>query len=200
VFVRPTLEGWEEREGTPVSPGLGAAVRSLQGAGLALVPGYRSEINLRLKPWLKALSAAVERGLALLIDYGYVNDEYYRPDRREGTLMCHYRHRAHFDPYVNLGLQDITAHVDFSAVAEAGRCAGFEIAGYATQAHFLLGCGLERMIAEIAAGEHAMDAVTSAKQLVLPQAMGERFRVMGLEKRLSGPWTGFSIRDLRGRL
>jgi SAM-dependent MidA family methyltransferase len=200
VFVSAAGEGWEEREGTPVSPGLTAAVRSLQDAGLAVVPGYGSEINLRLKPWLAALSEAMDRGFALLIDYGYSRHEYYRPDRRDGTLMCHYRHLAHSDPYRNLGLQDITAHVDFSAVADGARAAELELAGYTTQAHFLLGCGLDRMLAEAAGGDGAMEALTSAKQLVLPQAMGERFRVMGLEKGIAGPWTGFSIRDLRERL
>lgn len=200
VLVRPADDGWEELTAEPVSPGLAASVRALQSEGLAIDPGYGSEINLRLGPWLAALSAATERGLALLIDYGYARSEYYRADRRTGTLMCHHLHRAHMDPYSYLGLQDITAHVDFSAVAEGGRAAGFELAGYTTQAHFLLGCGLDGLLAEVAGGDDAMEILAGVRQLVLPQAMGERFRVLGLEKGISRPWRGFSVRDLSDRL
>jgi SAM-dependent MidA family methyltransferase len=184
----------------PVSPGLDDGLRALQAAGLADAPGYRSELNLRLGPWMAALGKSVDRGLALFIDYGYPRREYYRADRREGTLMCHFRHRAHGDPFLLPGLQDITAHVDFSAAADAGAAAGFGLAGYSTQAHFLIGCGLDRLLAEASGGTEAMDLVLGAKQLVLPSAMGERFRVLGLEKGISAPWCGFSVRDLRGGL
>jgi SAM-dependent MidA family methyltransferase len=197
VFVTPAGDGWREVCSEPESPGLARAVRALQAQGLAAEPGFGSEINLRLGPWLAALAASVERGLTILIDYGYPRGEYYHADRGGGTLMCHHRHRAHDDPYRNLGLQDITAHVDFTAVAELGREAGFGVAGYTTQAHFLLGCGLDRMLAEVAAGEEALGMLAGARQLVLPQGMGERFRVLGLEKGVSSPWRGFSVRDLR---
>lgn len=200
LFARPVGDGWEEIGAEPVSPGLAEAVCVLQNGGLALDPGYESEINLRLGPWIEALAGSLERGLVLLIDYGYPRSEYYLTDRRGGTLMCHYRHRAHTDPYLYPGLQDITAHVDFTAVAKEARMAGLQLAGYATQAHFLIGCGLDRLLAQAAQGADAMDLMLGAKQLILPSAMGERFQVLGLEKGLDMGWAGFSFRDLRGRL
>ena len=184
------------------SPGLAAAVSDIQAAGLARAAGYKSEINLRAAPWLEALSQRVHAGLVLLIDYGYPRNGYYQDDRGMGTLMCHFRHWAHDDPYRHLGLQDITAHVDFTAAAEAGIAAGFELAGFSTQAHFLIGCGIDRLLAEAPAD---MDRMLGAKQLLLPSAMGERFKVLGLARGMDGseneaPFMGFSIRDLRDRL
>ncbi|EXJ14416.1 class I SAM-dependent methyltransferase [Imhoffiella purpurea] len=179
------------------SPGLADRVWALQAEGLARTPGYASEINLRLGPWLSALSERLERGLALLIDYGYDRSAYYQPDRSMGTLMCHYRHQAHDDPYRHIGLQDITAHVDFTAVVESGLEAGFELAGFTTQAHFLIGCGIDRLLSE---SPDALEQTLAAKQLLLPTEMGERFKVMGLDKGMSESWRGFSVRDLSDRL
>jgi len=193
-----------EREGAftdvdaPIrSPGLTERIATLQADGFALTPGYASEINLRLAPWLSALSNVLERGLALLIDYGYSRSAYYQPDRSMGTLMCHYRHQAHEDPYRYIGLQDITAHVDFTAVAEAGLGAGFELAGFTTQAHFLIGCGIDQLLSE---APDALEQTLAAKQLLLPTEMGERFKVMGLDKGMTESWRGFSVRDLSDRL
>lgn len=200
VFVRPAGGGWQEVAAEPVSPGLTAAVRALQDLGHAREPGYASEINLRLGPWVEAVASALGRGLVLLIDYGYPRAEYYHPERRSGTLMCHFRHRAHGDPYAHVGLQDITAHVDFSRLADAARSSGLEVAGFSTQAHFLMGCGLERLIADAAAREDGIELMLGAKQLVMPSGMGERFRVLGLARGVEGRWCGFSLRDLRGRL
>lgn len=203
LFVQPMREGLEEVAAEPVSSGLSEAVQTLYDQGMVMASGYESEINLRLAPWIHALAGATERGLVLLIDYGYPRTQYYRSDRGSGTLMCHYRHRAQADPYERLGLQDITAHVDFTAVANAGSLAGLRLAGYTTQAHFLLGCGLDRLLVQATAAPDAPDAVDlvlGAKQLVLPSAMGERFQVMGLDKGLDVAWTGFSFRDLRDRL
>lgn len=200
LFVRPTPDGWAETAAEPVSPGLAETVRALRNEGLALDPGYESEINLRLGPWIRALAESMEQGLALLIDYGYPRSEYYLADRRGGTLMCHYRHCAHTDPFLHPGLQDITAHVDFTAVAEAGSLAGLRLAGYTTQAHFLIGCGLDRLLAEATREADTMDLILGAKQLVMPSDMGERFQVVGLEKGVEAPLAGFSFRDLRGRL
>jgi SAM-dependent MidA family methyltransferase len=200
LFASPESDGWAQAAGEPVSHGLLEAVLELQDEGLALDPGYESEINLRLGPWIEALAESMERGLVLLIDYGYPRNEYYRADRNRGTLMCHYLHRAHTDPFVVPGFQDISAHVDFTAVARAGSAAGLRLGGYATQAHFLIGCGLERMLADAAGGADAVNLVLGAKQLVLPTAMGERFHVPGLEKEIRKRWMGFSFRDLRNRL
>lgn len=200
VFVEPADGGWREAAGPVESPGLAGALEALQARGLAVAPGYASEVNLRLTPWLSALAGALDRALVILVDYGYAEAELYRPERRSGTLMCHFRHRAHPDPCRVPGQQDITAHVDFTAAVRAATGAGFALAGFTTQAHFLLGCGLDRLLAEAAAGPDALSAVAAARQLVLPTGMGERFRVLGLEKGVSGPWCGFAVRDLRDRL
>lgn len=200
LCVKPSRNGLEEIAAEPVHPRLATALRGLRDQGLAVEPGYESELNLRLEPWLRALAERLDQGLILLIDYGYPRTQYYRRDRRRGTLLCHSHHRAHPDPYWYPGLQDITAHVDFTAVAEAGTQAGLRLAGYTTQAHFLIGCGLDRLLARAAAGPNAMDALLGAKQLVLPSAMGERFQVIGLDRGTTADWTGFSFRDLRDRL
>jgi SAM-dependent MidA family methyltransferase len=197
-----------ERDGTlseiaaPIrSIGLAAALAAIQDAGFARTPGYSSEINLRAGPWLAAVGDALTAGLVLLIDYGYPAAAYYQPDRTMGTLMCHWRHQAYGDPFRHLGLQDITAHVDFSAVARAGLAAGFVIAGFATQAHFLIGCGIDRFLTiESGAIEDSLNQTQAAKQLLLPSAMGERFKVLGLARGVAGPWCGFSMRDLSDRL
>lgn len=200
IFVEPREAGWREMAGPLESPGLGAAVQALQAAGLALAAGYVSEVNLRLAPWLAALADAIDRALVILVDYGYPEAEYYLPERRAGTLLCHFRHGVHGDPCRVPGHQDITAHVDFSAAARGARAAGFDIAGYTTQAHFLLGCGLDRLLADIAAGPDAVPALAAARQLVMPTGLGERFRVLGLARGVAGPWCGFSVRDLQDRL
>lgn len=202
-FARPRADGgWEEETDRPQSLGLAEAVEALQARGLAREPGYRSEINLRLRPWISALAASLKRGLILVIDYGYPRAEYYHPERRLGTLRGHYRHQAHGDPYLHPGLQDITADVDFSALAEAGQAAGMTLAGFTTQAHFLLGCGFETLLAAALAegGKDPLERLTAAKQLVMPTGLGERFRVLGLAKDLDRAWCGFALRDLRGRL
>jgi SAM-dependent MidA family methyltransferase len=141
--------------------------------------------------------------VALLIDYGYPRREYYLQERSTGTLMCHYRHRVHADPLILTGLQDITAHVDFTAVAAAGLAAGLAIAGYTTQAHFLLGSGLP----ELAAASNPQDLTThlavtdQIKTLTLPGEMGERFKVLALTRCLEDlPLRGFTLLDQRGRL
>ena len=179
------------------SPGLAEAVAALHAEGLARTAGYRSEINLRLGPWLDALGASLDAGLVLLIDYGYTRRTYYQPDRTMGTLMCHLRHQSRDDPYREIGLQDITAHVDFTAVAEAGAAARLDLAGFTTQAHFLVGCGIDRFLAD---SPDTVGLALGAKQLLLPSAMGERFKVLGLSRRLEGTQCGFSVRDLRDRL
>ncbi|MBK5930948.1 class I SAM-dependent methyltransferase [Halochromatium salexigens] len=196
-------EGFAEILAEPAAPALQSAVEALQARGLATQPGYRSEINLRLAPWTQALATMLNAGLLLLIDYGYPRAEFYLDERDQGTLMCHSRHRAHSDPYRNLGLQDITAHVDFSALAEAGQASGLELAGYTTQANFLIGCGIDALIAEAGADDPlAMLALTAgAKQLLLPSQMGERFQVLALSKGLDAlRLGGFAVRDLSDRL
>ncbi len=191
---------WSE---THASAELEAAVRAIESTlGSALPDGYCSEINLRLPAWLRGLAGALREGVALFIDYGLPRAQYYRAERREGTLLCHYRHRFHDDPLILAGIQDIGAWVDFTAVAEAASDAGFTVAGFTTQAHFLIGCGIERYLAALAEAE-LRDRVQLARQtmlLTLPGEMGEKFKVLGLAKNFESPLRGFSVRDLVGSL
>ncbi len=179
------------------------------GRGLIapLPPGYVSELCPMLHPWIAALGAALSRGALLIIDYGLGRREYYHPQRSIGTLRCHFRHRAHEDPLLYPGLQDISAWVDFTRVAEAAADAGLEVAGYCTQAAFLLASGIESdLVAGGAAGatsgdvtEHARLA-SQARQLLLPGEMGETFKVMALTRGEEAPLRGFEYQDLRRSL
>ncbi len=163
---------------------------------------YRTEINTGLGDWLTAVTAVISRGVMLLIDYGYPRVEYYHPQRDSGTLICHYRHRAHEDPFVYPGLQDISASVDFTRVAESALACGMEVAGFSNQAHFLLGCGLDTLLAEAAAGnEHGyLQLAHETKRLTLPAEMGERFKVMALSRYYHGQLTALQRADFRHRL
>ncbi len=200
--VRAAGDGFEGFDKEPACAALSAAVQDMRGTGLDLPDGYRSELNLRAAPWVAALGKVLKRGAALIIDYGYPRSEYYLSERSMGTLMCHYRHRAHDDPFHLPGLQDITAYVDFTALAEAGTAAGLEVAGYTTQANFLLGCGLEELLAESDPMDPVahLTALQGVKRLLLPGEMGERFQVLALSRGLQADLIGFSLRDLRHRL
>ena len=185
------------REG-PEEPTLTAAVDALG----PLAPGYESEINLQLGAWLATLADMLESGVLLFIDYGYPRREYYHPQRRAGTLLCHYRHRVHDNPFMLPGLQDITANIDFTAVAEAALTAGLTVAGYASQSYFLFGCGLESLLAKAdpdATVPYA-ELTRQVKLLTLPSEMGERFKAIALARGLDTPLKGFSYFDERGRL
>jgi SAM-dependent MidA family methyltransferase len=177
-------------------PELTSAVAALEARlGEPLPHGYRTEICLVLGAWLGTLADLLARGALLLIDYGLPRRELYHDERSDGTLICHYRHRAHGDPFALPGLQDISAWVDFSACADAARAAGLVVEGYTTQAHFLLGAGAQVASTPDARGIAARNA---AKMLLLPGAMGERFKALLLTRGLdSCPLPG---RDLRSRL
>jgi len=183
--------------------GLEAAVRAIEkDSGAALPDGYLSEINMRLAPWLAGIAGALKEGVAIFIDYGLPQREYYRHERREGTLLCHYRHRFHDDPLINVGVQDIGAWVDFTSVANAAVDAGLRVAGFTTQAHFLIGAGIEHFMADIAS-RPVTERVQLARQamvLTLPGEMGERFKVIGLTANYDHPLRGFAVRDLLGSL
>ena len=155
-----------------------------------LASGYVSEINLGLMPLVSSLAALLTRGALLFMDYGDPRAAYYHPERSMGTLMCHYRQRAHADPFLYPGLQDITAHVDFTAVAEAATASGLDLAGYTTQAHLLMALG----IVELAGTD--LRAVQQVKQLTLPEEMGERFKAIGFTRGMDAPLRGFSLLDL----
>lgn len=163
---------------------------------------YRSELRPYLLPWLQSVSEQLTQGACLFIDYGYAAHEYYHAQRSSGTLMCHYRHRAHADPLLLPGLQDITAYVDFTAVAEAGVELGWQLAGYTTQAHFLLQNDIEARLlaAQQTAPQEALRLAAQLKTLLLPGEMGERFKCLLLMRGLDASQADFGVRDLRDRL
>ncbi|MFQ5659341.1 MAG: class I SAM-dependent methyltransferase [Gammaproteobacteria bacterium] len=164
--------------------------------------GYILEINTDLPAWMRSLSDSLAQGVMLFVDYGYPAHEYYHPQRTEGTLLCHYRHRVHSDPFLYPGLQDITASVDFTAVAEAAVAAGLEVNGFTTQAHFLMACGLDSMVPACAGDNQKslMEITRQVKILTLPGEMGERFKVIALSKQFDGALMGFELADQRRRL
>lgn len=170
--------------------------------GNRLQTGYVSEINIRIKPWLNSLAEILERGVMLFIDYGYPRREYYHPQRNDGTLVCHYRHRMHSNPFLYPGLQDITASVDFTQIAEIASDAGLHVSGYTTQAHFLMGCGLDKLLD----GKDLMDSTENielarqVKMLTVPGEMGERYKAIALTKNMNILLTGFQFIDHRTKL
>jgi SAM-dependent MidA family methyltransferase len=191
-------------------PATGALVTAIQAfsseADLLSQPGYTSELCLRLPGWVASLSDWLREGVVLLFDYGFSQREYYLPERSSGTLRCYYRHRAHEDPFVWPGLQDITAWVDFSRLGEAALAAGLEVAGYTTQAQFLLAAGLDEQVALETESfvEHApqkqIELAHALRQLVLPGEMGESVKVMALRKGDVPVPTAMSGRDMRSSL
>ena len=186
--------GWAAR---PAPSDLSDLARSCFPEG-----GYQSEFQPAACGFIRSIGSALERGVLLLFDYGFPRREYYHPQRAAGTLMCHYRHRAHDDPFFLPGLQDITVHVDFSAIAEAGADAGLELLGYANQAQFLVNCGITDLLAETQAEDAAAYAplAAQAQKLLSPEEMGELFKVVALGRGVRGPLAGFASGDRRHTL
>ncbi len=193
--------GWASR---PADAALeGAVARIEERLGAPLPEGYASEVCTRLPAFLAGLAEALSHGVMFLIDYGYPRREYYHEQRRSGTLICHYRHRAHDDPFFLPGLQDITAWVDFTAVADAALEAGLEVLGYTSQGGFLFGAGLADLVAkEIAAASEAerMVVIQAVNRLTQPGDMGEHFKVLAVGRGYDGPISGFRMADRRGSL
>lgn len=170
---------------------------------------YESELCLMLQPWLIEVTAGLQRGVALFVDYGLPRNEFFHPDRSQGTLRCHYRQHAHEDPFAHPGLEDITAWVDFTRVAEAADAAGLEVLGYATQAAMLLGLGIEMFVTKAPDENTRIRRASEARQLLLPTGMGETFKAIALGRdfaarngalRSSPPLSAFIHQDLRDRL
>jgi SAM-dependent MidA family methyltransferase len=161
---------------------------------------YISEISLLTRGFMRSLAAILQQGAIVLIDYGFTHKEYYHSQRNRGTLMCHYRHRTHDDPFYFPGLQDITSHVDFSAVTEAATGAGLELLGYTSQAHFLINCGITEILARIPAEntDNYLPLANQLQKLVSPTEMGELFKVIAFGKDIQQPLVGFSSGD-KGR-
>ena len=176
----------------------GAAL--LRALGAPLPEGYVSEICLRVGPWIATLAGTLARGALLLFDYGLTQRHYYHPQRTTGTLRCHFKQRVHDDPYVNVGVQDITAWVDFTRVAEAGVAAGLELAGFATQAAYLLASGVDEMVGAATDERDRARLAGEARRLIMPEEMGEAFKAMALTRAVDGPLAGFALQDLRDLL
>jgi SAM-dependent MidA family methyltransferase len=192
--------GFVERE-RQASPALAQAWSALAPELPATLPeGYRSEVCLRVEPWIAAVGACLESGLFLLFDYGLPRSHYYHPERTDGTLLCHFRQRAHGDPFLNVGVQDISAWVDFTRVAEAAVASSLEVLGFVTQAAFLLATGIEAMAAQSGSILERVQRAGEARKLLLPGEMGEAFKVMALGRGHESPLTGFSLQDLRRSL
>jgi SAM-dependent MidA family methyltransferase len=158
---------------------------------------YESELALTARAWVRSLGASLERGAILVIDYGFPAREFFHPQRSMGTLACHYRHHVHGDPFYLPGLQDVTAHVDFSALSRAADEAGLELLGYTSQAQFLVNCGITELLAEEnpADSKRYLPAAAAAQKLLSPAEMGELFKVLAVGKGVEGPLPGFSRGD-----
>ena len=170
-------------------------------SGFSFENGYVSEINFIAEEWIKSIAEKLQYGMIILIDYGFPRHEYYHAQRKQGTLMCHYRHRAHADPFVYPGLQDITAHVDFTAMADAALAANLKVTGYTNQMSFLMGAGLMEL-AELNNNDvkQQMDVAAQVKKLTLPHEMGELFKVIGFSKNCDVSLPAFEFRDMRDSL
>ena len=162
-----------------------------------LVADYTSEVNPSAAAWMQTVGRLLDTGLILVMDYGYPGAEYYHPERSDGTLMCHYQHRAHTNPFLYPGLQDLTAHVDFSAIAAAGQVAGLDIAGFTSQEAFLLSTGVLDLVADASSGPVDPKLSAELKQLILSSEMGESFKALAMVKHIDTPLLGFSLRDRR---
>ena len=190
---------WEMR---PADDGLALACAARQAAGGAWEAGYTSEYCARLPVWTEYVTRPLRRGAVLWFDYGLPRAQYYFPERRSGTLLCHHRQQANDAPLQRPGLQDITAWVDFTLLAEAGDGAGFSVAGFTTQTWFLAATGIDAEMQRLGRGDANRIArlANQARQLVMPGEMGERFKAMAWTRGLEAPLCGFALRDFRETL
>ena len=165
----------------------------LEGLLDTLGDGYITDVNLLIKPFLRSLSEILSTGAILFVDYGYSRKEYYHPQRSMGTLVCHYRHRSHDNPFILVGCQDISAFVDFTSVAESAHEVGMDVHGYISQTGFLISCGIEEIINSYRSDDEKLNLqiAQQAGQLMLPGEMGEKFKAMGLTRNITVPLKGF---------
>ena len=187
---------WEDRPLTDPS------LLALAGARFPPTGDYVSEVNPAAEALVEDIGRRMRSGALLVIDYGFPHAEYYHAQRSEGTLMGHYRHHAHADPFLWPGLSDLTAHVDFTAMALAGERAGLQVAGYAPQAAFLLGCGiLDRLreIGDVQSVDYLREAA-AVQKLTSPAEMGELFKVLALGKSDNIAWPAYAVVDRAHRL
>jgi SAM-dependent MidA family methyltransferase len=169
---------------------------------LALPEGYQTEIGLTAQGFVRTLGETLSRGVALFLDYGFPEREYYHPERARGTFRCHYRHCAHDDPFFLPGLQDITTHVDFTAMVRAAQASGLDLLGYATQAQFLVNCGITDLLLRTPpedAGRYLPQSA-AVQKLVSPAEMGELFKAIAFGRGFDAPLAGFRQGDRRAAL
>lgn len=188
VIESPTGFDWHDR---PANERLTQTLASR----MPPLAGYLTELNLAAEAWVSDLSHWLQRGAAFLIDYGFTGSEYFHPQRHRGTLMCHIQHRAHEDPFFAPGLQDITAHVDFSAMARAAKSGGLDVLGFTSQARFLLNAGLPEQLQNLSRAE-----MTAVQTLVSEAEMGELFKVLAVGRSIPDTLKGFSRGDRRHQL
>ena len=210
VVWRDGALAWEDREVTGAdAPARSADRADRPGAESAtglpphwppadageLLPGTVTECHEQAQAFIATLAQRLERGLALFIDYGFPQAEYYHPQRTGGTLMCHRGHQADADPLADPGLKDITSHLDFTALALAAQDAGLDVAGYTSQAWFLLNCGIAPMLEAASLRERA-----AAQKLLTEHEMGELFKVIAFTRGIDSPLIGFAQGDRSHRL
>lgn len=190
VSLENGLFRWSERK-------LAAGELWEKAARLEMPADSVSEIGLAAGGFITSLAGILKQGAIIMLDYGFGRSEYYHPQRKAGTLMCHYRHHAHDDPFHLPGLQDITAHVDFTAIAEAGIAHGLDLLGYTSQAHFLLNCGITELLAQTSPAQASayLPQAAQVQKLLSPAEMGELFKVIALGKGMDDPLIGFSRGD-----
>lgn len=196
VTLQDGTFAWQDR------PAQGDLLEAARALPLENPGAYLTELNLAARAWLASLSRCLTQGAALLIDYGFPAREYYHPQRTAGTLMAHYRHHAHDDPFYLPGLNDLTAHVDFSAVAEAAEESGLELMGYASQAAFLIDCGIADLLAQVSPEDSAryLPLTNQANRLLSPAEMGELFKAMLVGRGVELAPLGFRSGDRSRRL
>jgi len=189
---------WSDREAT------GLVLNAAKDLEIDIPPSgrYESELALFARAWMRSIARRLDRGAVLVIDYGFPAREYFHPQRSMGTLACHYRHHVHGDPFYLPGLQDVTAHVDFSALARAATDGGLEVLGYANQARFLVNCGITELLAaeDPADAKRYLPAAAAAQKLLSPSEMGELFKVLAVGKGVDGILRGFREGDRSGTL
>jgi SAM-dependent MidA family methyltransferase len=183
-------------------PATDALTDYLREFSIHLPMGYRTEINLRIKEWLRSAAEALSEGFILTVDYGYPSQEYYSDERNRGTLLCYYRHQVHENPYTNIGHQDITAHVNFSSVRKWGELFGFRTVGFCRQGTYLISLGIDRVIRELFANSaDYLFEVARIKRLIFPGTLGETHKVMVQYKGEGSPeLQGFSMKNQAGNL
>ena len=198
IGVETSEHGFEQSSRPIESPALLAAAEQY----LPPIENYTSELHLQQHAFIRTLAERLERGGMLWIDYGFDTAQYYHPQRSMGTLIGHYRHHTVHDPFFHVGLTDLTAHVNFTDIAQAGTDGGLDLIGYTTQAHFLLNLGLPELLtqcAPVGSADYTRQAA-AVQQLISPHEMGELFKVMAFGKNISVDWQGFAFGDICHKL